>query len=169
MVAVPPATSRRPNHSLPLLPSGPGGICKLSSRENQRDRRETGGEGGIRTREAGISRLHTFQACSFNHSDTSPHACNQCQPPYGRDMLVSSLRLAPRYARGQLRCPNSFPTNLSNPRSGYKPLTHFPGVLLQPLGHLSGLDGPCLTSSMKPFPLTSCLALDSRKGCVTSR
>src|SRR5215510_9999642 len=26
---------------------------------------------------------------------------------------------------------------LSNPRSGYKPLTHFPGVLLQPLGHLS--------------------------------
>jgi hypothetical protein len=26
----------------------------------------------------------------------------------------------------------------SNPRSGYKPLTHFPGVLLQPLGHLSG-------------------------------
>ena len=31
-----------------------------------------GGEGGIRTREAGISRLHTFQACSFNHSDTSP-------------------------------------------------------------------------------------------------
>ena len=25
----------------------------------------------------------------------------------------------------------------SNPRSGYKPLTHFPGVLLQPLGHLS--------------------------------
>ncbi len=33
-----------------------------------------GGEGGIRTREAGISRLHTFQACSFNRSDTSPHA-----------------------------------------------------------------------------------------------
>jgi hypothetical protein len=32
----------------------------------------TGGEGGIRTREAGFSRLHTFQACSFNHSDTSP-------------------------------------------------------------------------------------------------
>ena len=27
----------------------------------------------------------------------------------------------------------------SNPRSGYKPLTHFPGVLLQPLGHLSAL------------------------------
>ena len=25
----------------------------------------------------------------------------------------------------------------SNPRYGYKPYTHFPGVLLQPLGHLS--------------------------------
>src|SRR5690242_1586873 len=33
---------------------------------------ETGGEGGIRTREAGFSRLHTFQACSFDRSDTSP-------------------------------------------------------------------------------------------------
>jgi hypothetical protein len=31
-----------------------------------------GGESGIRTREAGFSRLHTFQACSFNRSDTSP-------------------------------------------------------------------------------------------------
>ena len=38
--------------------------------------RKTGGEGGIRTREAGISRLHTFQACSFNRSDTSPHQQN---------------------------------------------------------------------------------------------
>ena len=31
-----------------------------------------GGEGGIRTREAGITHLHAFQACSFGHSDTSP-------------------------------------------------------------------------------------------------
>jgi DNA polymerase-3 subunit gamma/tau len=33
----------------------------------------TGGERGIRTPEARFRRLHTFQACSFNHSDTSPH------------------------------------------------------------------------------------------------
>ena|GEM_PF-5331372 len=32
----PPATPRHPNHSLPLLPSGPGGVCKLSSRGNRR-------------------------------------------------------------------------------------------------------------------------------------
>ena len=30
-----------------------------------------GGEGGIRTRDT-VSSIHTFQACSFNHSDTSP-------------------------------------------------------------------------------------------------
>ena len=33
---------------------------------------KTGGESGIRTREAGFSRIHTFQACSFNHSDIAP-------------------------------------------------------------------------------------------------
>ena len=32
----------------------------------------TGGESGIRTRDT-FDRIHTFQACSFNHSDTSPH------------------------------------------------------------------------------------------------
>jgi hypothetical protein len=31
------------------------------------------GEGGIRTRDS-VSTIHTFQACSFNHSDTSPSA-----------------------------------------------------------------------------------------------
>lgn len=34
--------------------------------------RLSGGERGIRTPEARFRRLHTFQACSFNHSDTSP-------------------------------------------------------------------------------------------------
>lgn len=39
----------------------------------------SGGERGIRTPEARFRRLHTFQACSFNHSDTSP-----CLPDRGR-------------------------------------------------------------------------------------
>ena len=34
-----------------------------------------GGESGIRTRDT-YYRIHTFQACSFNHSDTSPLATN---------------------------------------------------------------------------------------------
>ena len=31
----------------------------------------TGGGGGIRTRDT-VSRIHTFQACAFNHSATPP-------------------------------------------------------------------------------------------------
>ena len=31
-----------------------------------------GGEGGIRTHGTPCERTHAFQACSFNHSDTSP-------------------------------------------------------------------------------------------------
>src|SRR5690606_39812653 len=65
----------RPRRSIPLLPSGPGGVFDLASRGADGATMETiriGGEGGIRTREAAINRLHTFQACSFNHSDTSP-------------------------------------------------------------------------------------------------
>ena len=116
-VAAPPATPRHPNHSLPLLPSGPGGVCKLSSRGNRRGHRrlstrarnrgvrnycKTGGEGGIRTRETGISRLHTFQACSFNHSDTSPHSKNRvCVRCAGAEdtrgaQWVQAKRIAPR-------------------------------------------------------------------------
>ena len=37
-VAAPPATLRHPSHLLPLLPSGPGGVHKLSSRRHQRSR-----------------------------------------------------------------------------------------------------------------------------------
>src|SRR5579872_3535435 len=36
-----------------------------------RDIHLIGGESGIRTRDT-LSSIHTFQACSFNHSDTSP-------------------------------------------------------------------------------------------------
>ena len=34
-----------------------------------------GGESGIRTRDT-VSRIHTFQACAFNHSATSPFAAS---------------------------------------------------------------------------------------------
>ena len=112
-MAAPPATPRHPNHSLPLLPSGPGGVCKLSSRGNRRGHRrllrrarnrgvrnycKTGGEGGIRTRETGISRLHTFQACSFNHSDTSPQL--ELSTPGGIVRPIPGPH--PRFARASL-------------------------------------------------------------------
>ncbi len=38
----------------------------------------SGGERGIRTLDTGISRIHTFQACSFNHSDISPGSVTPC-------------------------------------------------------------------------------------------
>jgi hypothetical protein len=51
------------------------GILNLSSVIfviNQRLRKINGGERGIRTLET-VPRLHTFQACAFDHSATSPH------------------------------------------------------------------------------------------------
>jgi hypothetical protein len=91
-VAAPPATSRHPNHSLPLLPSGPGGICKLSSREDRRSHREN------------------------------------CRDPAGWERDAGTARDWRRERD-------------SNPRNGF-PFTHFPGVLLQPLGHLSARTAP---------------------------
>ncbi len=35
---------------------------------------KNGGEMGIRTPDT-VARIHAFQACSFNHSDTSPAPC----------------------------------------------------------------------------------------------
>ena len=40
---------------------------------------EDGGEGGIRTHDT-VSRIHAFQACSFNRSDTSPQSDLNCRP-----------------------------------------------------------------------------------------
>ncbi|SON80998.1 hypothetical protein XAP412_320108 [Xanthomonas phaseoli pv. phaseoli] len=49
---------------------------------------ETGGERGIRTPEARFRRLHTFQACSFNHSDTSPYL--PCDRVVGRSGILAA-------------------------------------------------------------------------------
>ncbi len=48
-----------------LGPKQSGGISEV------RELRDCGGETGIRTLET-VSRLHTFQACAFDHSATSP-------------------------------------------------------------------------------------------------
>jgi hypothetical protein len=49
------------------------GISPQSQSLSNRLRSEAGGESGIRTRVT-VSRKHTFQACAFNHSATSPRA-----------------------------------------------------------------------------------------------
>ena len=87
--AAPPATPRHPNHSLPLLPSGPGGVCELSSRGDRRGHHRRGllqpgaPAGAVAhffqlAERAGFEpairgyRIHAFQACSLDRSDTSP-------------------------------------------------------------------------------------------------
>ena len=55
-----------------LAPLG-GASCKKKSLDaNPGFLFEFGGERGVRTLDT-LSRIHTFQACSFSHSDTSPY------------------------------------------------------------------------------------------------
>ena len=53
---------------------------RLIGREG--DLNKTGGESGIRTRDT-VSRIHTFQACAFNHSATSPLRAMGCAHKVG--------------------------------------------------------------------------------------
>ena len=53
-----------------------GTDCHLCPRSRHKD---CGGGGGIRTRDT-VSRIHTFQACAFNHSATPPHGLFALRP-----------------------------------------------------------------------------------------
>jgi hypothetical protein len=65
----------------------------LDPADGKRGVLRSGGERGIRTLEAGFSRLHTFQACSFNHSDTSPESLQ-------RSILPTLPHCCPLLVRG---------------------------------------------------------------------
>ncbi len=60
--------------TLPLLPSGPGGVHGPALSRPQVFYNFSSGEGGIRTHET-LSSSHAFQACAFSHSATSPAIC----------------------------------------------------------------------------------------------
>ncbi len=86
-------TRLRRSGSAPAEPSNPGVASHHPSHPPDKRKRATlwaallrlsGGERGIRTPEARFRRLHTFQACSFNHSDTSPDPCHRQTPQQGR-------------------------------------------------------------------------------------
>ncbi len=102
-----------------------------------------GGEAGIRTR-GGVSPTHALQACSFNHSDTSPHTRGQwifawpwqparagwCLPPPWQFRLVPRLvarRLKGRGGEGGIRT-----------HVGVAPQPAFEAGPLRPLRYLSG-------------------------------
>ena len=57
------------------------------------DRLTSGGESGIRTRDT-VPRIHTFQACAFNHSAISPHAsaCGQSLIPKAANFSDEIMR-----------------------------------------------------------------------------
>ncbi len=97
--AAPPATLRRPNHPLPLLPSGPGGIYGLSSRRHRRSHHGT----------RDVAQKETARHILSGRRD--------------RDCSAHPVWVAERAG--------------FEPAKRFDPLTHFPGVLLQPLGHLS--------------------------------
>src|ERR1700748_426982 len=56
------------------------------------------GEGGIRTRDT-LSSIHTFQACSFHHSDTSPvpffRGCKSTISPPSFRIFFARFRWSP--------------------------------------------------------------------------
>jgi hypothetical protein len=103
--AAPPADLRRTTRSIPLLPSGPGGVFDLSSRRRQRGHHEL-----LKLAEtAGYVRIIHDAHPSLRSGPT--FGCPNCSPrPWGSPFL------------GRLRRPKSFrtilsfPTNLSNPR-----------------------------------------------------
>ena len=115
---------RHPHRTIPLLPSGPGGVFNLASRGADgatiglmrvAPHHETGGERGIRTPEARFRRLHTFQACSFNRSDTSPGPVGGAKPLSGPRILAGT----------GIYCESHLPGNL--PGNGIPPAIHHPG------------------------------------------
>ena len=57
-------------------PSQTGKYAKKSLNVSSDFLLKYGGEGGVRTLDT-LTRIHTFQACSFSHSDTSPFCRRQ--------------------------------------------------------------------------------------------
>ena len=72
-----------------LFPSRLGG-SRSHANTTSAKRNEVGGEGGIRTHGT-RKRTHAFQACSLNHSDTSPDASSirLVAPRSGAPMLLN--------------------------------------------------------------------------------
>ena len=76
------------NHPAPTARTG-----RATRQDGPNPLREAGGEAGIRTR-GGVSPTHALQACSFSHSDTSPHTQGPSVAASAR-RSVSSYWIAP--------------------------------------------------------------------------
>ena len=117
---------------LPLLPSGPDGVCNLLLRRTRLSTRSSfgrfrashapyvvrGGERGIRTLDPVISGIHDFQSCPFGLSGISP---SSSRPIVKSLQSVSTLsyRLSPRERDVLSRFAPSASLRSPNPRSRY--------------------------------------------------
>ena len=157
-----PATPRHPSRPLPLLPSGPGGIYGLSSRGDRQGHHKDGSSVYCSLRIAGLCSLRiakkqvalTFSAgrdCSgypalapslrygvgLRPTEFVPHKFVEPArvqiPP-----LRLRLRLAESRTVGSLDLASGGEGGIRT-RDTLLTYTHFPGVLLKPLGHLSAL------------------------------
>src|SRR5277367_1604568 len=78
--------------------------------------------------------LHTFQACAFDRSATSPHTFNLLKP-HNTGGIDSGHPGPP--PSGALRASKIAPGDFVAPSNTFWDVTHFPGERLRPLGHLS--------------------------------
>ena len=164
-VAASPATPRHPSRLLPLLPSGRNAAlmrCRRTTHAALSDRPRMAGP-VTAPRMAACHEVFLFFREEWQPRQPHPGtrvACCRCFLPdlaeftsYRREgtdeaTIKSAFTFSGFASRSSTISDRSGNSNLasekiwrrerdSNPRSGVKPLTHFPGVLLQPLGHLS--------------------------------
>jgi hypothetical protein len=117
-----------------------------------------GGEGGIRTLEQ-FDPLHTFQACSFSHSDTSP---NLLSSPVARWELPHPASAAHSFLQPLTRsCRSSGLRPVVAKRQRPNPLRVFVGHLTKLVVIASGALGvtpPCERCALVPSAIDSLLS-----------
>ena len=101
-----------------------------------------GGEAGIRTR-GGVSPTHALQACSFNHSDTSPDASRRpLLPRMPAGQPLSTLACYGRWSGGE----GGIRTHV-----GVAPQPAFEAGPLRPLRYLSVFPGTVAANPSAPL------------------
>ena len=103
-------------------------------------------EAAKQSRPANREGLRKHACCVFSSSGLKPLGSLRCaqrpKPPVGGFVEQGSGLIPFRQQKGPARGPLCWRTGRdSNPRNGSAPFTHFPGVRLQPLGHLSTAPG----------------------------
>ena len=122
-----------------ITPENNGKIRPQPDRENE-FARASGGERGIRTLET-VPRLHTFQACAFDHSATSPSAgCLAVGGGCGKGAQVA-FRGSRVWPKTGLATASGHPARLRNCRMELSGCA-VPGMLRTGFQRIARLSGP---------------------------